>query len=223
MGGDGFFLAGLSPSGDKRGCNDNLFERNDGSHSPNIAFEATFCSGNVFRDNYADRGNYGFWLGFSWDTVLTGNRMIMNRQAGIAVENGHGFEVRGNSFQGNGHGVLLWSKYVKRFAELFPENLTSYGWVIEDNTFAAEGKGIRIATDQDHGIRPMPPDVSGRDELRPHSHLLRKNQIRGCRVGLELHGADRTVIEENAFHGNVEASVREADCRHTHAANNSGA
>src|SRR5579871_312556 len=86
LGGDGFFLAGLTPDGEKAGCNDNLFEENDASLSPNIAFEATFCRGNRFRNNFADRCNYGFWLGFSWDTTIESNRILLNRQAGIAVE-----------------------------------------------------------------------------------------------------------------------------------------
>lgn len=223
LGGDGFFLAGLGPDGVPRGCDDNLFEENDGSLSPNIAFEATFCRGNIFRDNHADRCNYGFWLGFSWDTVLSGNRMVLNRQAGMAVENGHGFEVRGNTFQGNGHGILLWSKYVEQFAATFPENATSYGWSIEENTFLRNVKAIRIAADQDHGIRNMPAEVSGRDELRPHAHLLRKNQIQDNRVGIELHQADRTVIEGNTLSANVEANLRQEDCRDTVFRNNLGA
>ena len=215
LGGDGFFLAGLGGDGVPRGCDDNVFEENDASLSPNIAFEATFCRGNIFRNNHADRSNYGFWLGFSGDTVLTGNRMLLNRQGGIAVENGHGFEVRGNTFQGNGHGILLWSKYVEHFARLYPEHATSYGWNIEENTFTRNGKGIRIAADQDHGIRSMPADVRGREELRPHAHLIRSNQLQDNRVGIELHQVDRSVIEANLMSGNVEANLREEDCRET--------
>src|SRR5437763_2706221 len=143
LGGDGFFLAGLSPDGEKAGCDDNLFEENDGSLSPNIAFEATFSRGNVFRDNYAARCNYGFWLGFSWDMIIENNRMVMNRQAGIAVENGHGFKVHGNTFQANGHGVLLWTKHVEEFTALYPECQTSYFWDIAGNVFTRNGIGIR--------------------------------------------------------------------------------
>jgi parallel beta-helix repeat protein len=222
LGGDGFFLAGLGPTGEKRGCDDNLFEENDGSLSPNVAFEATFSRGNVFRNNHADRSNYGFWLGFSWDTEVSCNRMVMNRQAGIAVENGHGFQVRGNSFQGNGHGVLIWSKHVERFAELYPENLTSYGWTIEDNSFTRNGKGIRIAADQDHGIRSPAPELCGKADLRPREHAIRKNDIQDNRVGIELHGADGTVVEENVLSRNVEANLRQEDCRDTRARNNLG-
>lgn len=223
MGGDGFFLAGLAPDGTKCGCDENVFEQNDGSLSPNIAFEATFSQGNIFRNNLADRCNYGFWLGFSWDTTITGNRMVMNRQAGIAVENGHGMRVSGNTFQANGHGVLLWSTYVEKFAEAYPESLTSYDWLIDENVFTRNGKGIRIAADQDHGIRQRQAEGGERQELRPHSHKIRQNDIQDNRVGIELYRADRTVIVENILNRNVEANLRQEDCEGTVVRNNLGA
>ncbi|HZT42216.1 MAG TPA: right-handed parallel beta-helix repeat-containing protein [Chthonomonadaceae bacterium] len=223
LGGDGFFLAGLSPDGRKVGCDDNLFEENDASLSPNIAFEATFSRGNIFRNNFADRCNYGFWLGFSWDTTVENNRVILNRQAGIAVENGHGFTVRGNTFQANGHGILIWTKHVESFAALFPENGTSYDWNIEENTFTRNGKGIRIAADQDHGIRSLPAEASGKPETRPRDHAIRKNDIQDNRVGIELSNADNTLIEENILNRNVEANLRQDDTRETLARNNLGA
>lgn len=222
LGGDGFFLAGLSPDGKKVGCDDNLFEENDGSLSPNIAFEATFSRGNIFRGNYADRCNYGFWLGFSWDNILENNRMIMNRQAGIGVENGHGFQVRGNTFQGNGHGVLLWTKYVEQFATAYPESLTSYDWKIEQNVFTRNNKGIRIATDQDHGIRAMPEELSGKPEVRAHDHQLLKNDIQDNRIGIDLYRTHRTHIEGNLLNRNVEANLRQDDCEETLTRNNMG-
>jgi parallel beta-helix repeat protein len=222
MGGDGFFLAGLSPDGRKVGCDDNLFEENDGSLSPNIAFEATFSRGNIFRGNYADRCNYGFWLGFSWDNIIENNRMLMNRQAGIGVENGHEFTVRGNTFEANGHGVLLWTKYVEQFAEVFPENLSSYDWTIENNVFTRNGKGIRIAGDQDHGIRSMPEEKCGKPEVRPRQHTIRKNDLQDNRVGIDLYKADGTVIEENILNWNVEANIRQDDCEGTVLRNNPG-
>lgn len=223
LGGDGFFLAGLAPDGTKCGCDDNLFEENDGSLSPNIAFEATFCRGNVFRGNYADRCNYGFWLGFSWDTVIDGNRMVMNRQAGIAVENGHGYTVTNNTFQANGHGVLLWTKRVEAFAEAYPESLTSYDWTIDRNTFTRNGKGIRIAADQDHGIRNLPDQGDDRTATRPRDHRITGNDIQDNRVGIDLSSADTTLIEGNLLNRNVEANVRQDDCANTTMRNNMGA
>lgn len=221
MGGDGFFLAGLSPDGELRGCDDNLFEGNDGSYSPNIAFEATFCRGNLFRDNFANYCNYGFWLGFSRDNVIENNRMIHNRQAGIAVENGIGFTVKGNTFQACGHGVLLWSKRVPDFDTAVPDNDTSREWEIVENVLIRCGKAVRIAAQQDHGIRDLPPEAE--QAPRPHHHTIRKNEIQEGRIGIDLVKADHTVIEENLMNHNVEANLRQDDAQETQFRFNVGA
>lgn len=221
LGGDGFFVAGLTPKLEKKPCNDNLFEENDGSLSPNIAFECTFCSGNRFVNNYADRCNYGFWLGYSWDTQVEGNRMLMNRQAGIAVENGHGMKVLHNTFQAGGHGVLLWSRHNEAFLSAYPEASTCHDWQIEHNVFTRNGVGIRIAADQDHGIRHAPED-RGRPEARPRDIALRHNDIQDNRVGVDLYRCDDIVIEANLLNRNVEANLRQQDCNRITARNNTG-
>ena len=221
MGGDGFFLAGLAPDGTAAGCNDNLFEENDASLSPNIAFEATFCSGNIFRKNNANRSNYGFWLGYSWDTILEENQVLLNRQAGVAAENAHAIRVLSNAFQGNGYGVLLWSRAAKEFLSQFPDALTSFEWLIEGNTFLSNGTGIRIAADQDHGIRPAPPSENEED-TRPYHHEIRRNNIQDNRIGISLLRCRHTIIEENTLNRNVEANIRTEDCTETTARNNLG-
>lgn len=203
MGGDGFFIAGLNPRYEFRPCNDNLFEENDASLSPNIGFEATFCQGNKFRDNYANGCNYGFWLGFSCDNILENNQMYHSRQAGIAVENGYNFQARKNYFYGNMHGILLWSKRIPSFDAVVPKNDTSRDWIIEANTFIRNDKAIRIAADQDHGTHPIEPGAPF-----PHSHTLRKNTIHDNRVGIELFKCERTTLEDNTFEGNIEADTR---------------
>lgn len=208
LGGDGFFLAGLTPQREHLGCDDNLFEENDGSYSPNIAFEATFSRGNVYRNNKANHCNYGFWLGFSAECTLLDNQLFHNRRAGIAVENGYGMTVRGNDFRRNSHGVLLWSKYVASFAQAVPANDTSRNWLIEANRFWRNDKGIRIAANQDHGIRPMPADTPV--PPTPHSHTLHANDLRDNRVGIELEGVkegEETAVATNTFHNNLEANL----------------
>lgn len=220
MGGDGFFLAGLAPDGTPAGCNNNLFEANDASLSPNIAFEATFCSGNIFRRNNANRSNYGFWLGYSWDTVVEENQALLNRQAGIAAENAHACRAERNTFQGNGCGILLWSRFAQEFVRVFPEAITTFEWALLENTLISNGTGIRIAADQDHGIRPAPPDPEGR--TRPRNHEMRRNNIQDNRIGIHLIRCDATVIEENIINRNVEANLRMDDCTETIARNNTG-
>jgi parallel beta-helix repeat protein len=198
MGGDGFFLAGLTPDLKPVGCDDNLFEQNDGSWSPNIAFEATFSRGNNFRDNFANRCNYGFWLGFSRDGLLENNQVNGNRQAGIAVENGVGFRVTGNTFQANTHGILLWSKRIADFEKPVPENDTSRDWLIEGNTFNGNTKAIRIAADQDHGIRPLPTSGEwGLPAPRPRGHVIRRNRFEKNIAEYDFAGAEETMLEEN--------------------------
>jgi len=211
LGGDGFFLAGLTPDFEPVGCDDNLFENNDGSYSPNIAFEATFSRGNRYLNNLANHCNYGFWLGFSRQFTLEDNHLIGNHQAGIAVENGFGIQVRNNSFQDNGHGVLLWSKHISGFAHAVPENNTSYDWLIENNTFTGDGKAIRIAADQDHGIRPLPPSGEwGTPAPTPHDHTIRNNQIQHSRVGIELVGVKNTILDSNMLNHNVKDRIDKA-------------
>jgi parallel beta-helix repeat protein len=73
-GGDGFFIR----ANNRHPSNDNYIARNDGSFSPNNAFEATFSEGNVFEDNVASFSNYGFWLGYSRTTTLRNNRIVSN-------------------------------------------------------------------------------------------------------------------------------------------------
>lgn len=220
LGGDGFFFAGLSPDGAPCGCNENVFEENDASFSPNIAFESTFCEGNVFRNNFADRCNYGFWCGYSKDFLIQGNRALWNRQAGIAVENGVGFKVNNNHFQSNGHGILLWSHYVENFLEAYPDRETSRDWEIENNRFLKNGTGIRIAADQDHGIRDG--NSPGPETFRPRSHRIVRNDIQENRIGIELVRTNRNTIRENRIHNNVEAGVRLDDSNDNEIVNNLG-
>jgi len=195
MGGDGFFLAGLRPDWTPVPCDDNLFEENDGSFSPNIAFEATFSRGNIFRRNRADGCNYGFWLGFSRDNLLEQNHIHHNRQAGVAVENGFGFVTRDNDLAWNTHGLLLWSRFVAAFALAYPENDTSRDWLIEANRFTGNRVAVRIAADQDHGARPLPP-LTPRCP-RPRNHTLRANIFRDNLLDLELIDAEEPRLEDN--------------------------
>jgi parallel beta-helix repeat protein len=223
MGGDGFFLAGMNGTR-QCGANDNLFEDNDGSLSPNIAFEATFSSGNIFRNNLANNCNYGFWLGYSSGNVIEHNRIVGNRQAGIAVENGSCMTVRDNTFQGNGHGILLWSSiFDPARHKKFPKATTSHHWEIVKNVFQRNTKAIRIARAQDHGIRPLPPEHGRLITLRPHHHLIAENNIQDNRVGIELSSVDQTTIRGNILHHNPEANIRQDDAHDTTIVNNLGA
>lgn len=194
LGGDGFFLAGLTPSGVDVGCNNNLFEENDASYSPNNAFEGVFSRGNIYRRNKASHSNYGFWLGFSSGCVLENNQIYNNRQAGIAVENGARFEVRGNDIRNNTHGILLWNRSYEFLKTVPNMNPTSQDWLIERNTLIQNRKAIRIAANQDHGVRTLPED-----SLPPNNHRIQDNEVKENVIGIELDNVRNTQMDRNVW------------------------
>jgi parallel beta-helix repeat protein len=205
LGGDGFFLAGLTPDGIDVGCNNNLFEENDASYSPNNAFEGVFSKGNIYRGNKASYSNYGFWLGFSSDCTLTNNQMHGNRQAGIAVENGIHFRVSNNDLQNNTHGILIWTRSYEFLRNIPGMNATSSDWMIEKNKLNQNKKAVRIAADQDHGVRPLAKEKSS---ILPQNHSIQNNEIRGNLIGIELEKSKDTHMSGNTLE-NLLTNVRE--------------
>jgi len=194
LGGDGFFLAGLTPDGINVGCNNNLFQENDASYSPNNAFEGVFSKGNTYRENKANHSNYGFWLGFSSDCTLKDNQIYNNRQAGIAVENGVNFNVLNNDIQNNAHGILIWTRSYDFLKTVPGMNATSRDWLIERNKLINNRKAIRIAANQDHGVREL---NAGKSSISPHNHLIQHNEFRDNVIGIELEKIKDTQIEQN--------------------------
>jgi parallel beta-helix repeat protein len=205
LGGDGFFLAGLTPSGIDGGCNNNLFEENDASYSPNNAFEGVFSRGNIYRRNKASHSNYGFWLGFSSDCTLTNNQIYNNRQAGIAVENGTNFKVVENDIHNNTHGILLWTRSYEFLRSVPNMNVTSSNWMIERNKLIQNKKAIRIAADQNHGIYPLREEKSA---VPPHDHVIQNNEIRDNIIGIEIENTTDTRMDQNIMN-NLVANTRE--------------
>ena len=194
LGGDGFFLAGLTPDGIDVGCNNNLFEENDASYSPNNAFEGVFSKGNTYRGNKANHSNYGFWLGFSSDCTLQENQIYNNRQAGIAVENGVGFKVLHNDIQNNTHGILIWTRFYDFLKKVHGVNQTSQDWMIERNKLIQNKKAIRIAANQNHSVRGLDGELS---PIPPNYHVIQNNEIRGNIIGIELEKAEGTQMNQN--------------------------
>ena len=207
LGGDGFFLAGLTPDGMDVGCNNNLFEENDASYSPNNAFEGVFSKGNIYRRNKANHSNYGFWLGFSSDGVIQENQIYNNRQAGIAVENGVHFEVVGNDIQNNTHGILLWTRMYDFLKTLPNINVTSSDWRIERNRFIRNRKAIRIVANQDHGVSPLDRE---RSSVLPNDHRIQNNEILENIIGIDLEQVKDTQIGPNTMN-NIISEVDERE------------
>jgi len=196
LGGDGFFLAGLTPEGIDVGCNNNLFEENDASYSPNNAFEGVFSKGNIYQGNKANHSNYGFWLGFSSDCTLRDNQIHNNRQAGIAVENGVNFKVLNNDIQNNNHGILIWTRLYDFLKTVPNMNVTSRDWLIERNRLIQNKKAIRIAANQDHGVRRLDRELS---TMVPTNHIIQNNEIRSNVLGIEVEKAKETQIHHNVL------------------------
>lgn len=207
-GGDGVFVAGLSADGVKCPCNDNLFERNDCSLSPNNAFEATFCSGNVFRHNKANGSNYGFWLGYSRDTEVIGNEVAANRYAGVAIEHGQRNRIVANKIARNHRGVYLWTDPDEDFAAAFPDQRSSQDNVVADNEITENEVGILIETDEKMGGvycsggrltgNRIRDNATGMRLTRTTGIVVRDNELRDNKVcGLEIIGGEGDSIFNN--------------------------
>ena len=142
--------------------NNNLFIGNDCSYSPHNAFEATFASGNVFRRNKANYSGYGFWLGYSFNTVVDSNEIVGNREqlsvgtAGIAIDRGYNNSIRHNRIDDNAVGVLVWR------GDPIPgyESQPSERYIMEANSFAGNMRAV---------------DVSGTDDLEIRGNVYMRN------------------------------------------------
>jgi parallel beta-helix repeat protein len=138
--GDGFFLGNSCARASHR----NYVYGNDGSFSPHNAFEATFSSGNVFVNNQASDSDYGFWLGYSYDSRVSRNEIGRNRSSGIAIEHGHGNEIDRNRIAANSDGIRLWAA---DDTCLFPDcgtSCPSAGYRIHHNTVTGNADGLSI-------------------------------------------------------------------------------
>lgn len=230
-GGDGVFLGGFHKDQLKVPCNDNLFENNDGSYSPNIAFEATFSQRNIFRNNRADNCGYGFWLGYSSETTVEGNSIKGNRIAGVAIEHGHHNTIANNTFERNGAGVQLWiNDDAKRsaglFKQYFPDCAESIETKLLGNTFTHNDVALHAWTERpstaiDSLIRKE--SLSAQDTLpkqRCAGFTVRDNILRDNRVGVQFERVRDSIITNNHFEKNLEAGIKLVGCKDVNADGN---
>lgn len=215
MCGDSFFLCSYEENSARR-ADDNIFEENDGSWTPGIAFEATFSRGTIYRNNTAYYSKYGFWLGYSWDALLENNRVCGNRLAGIAVENGRHCTVQNNAISDNAYGILLWSDWAHtRYETSGPGAHTSAHWLIAHNTFMHNRVALRIAAEQNQGTEPLPRGKGSAKKRRPHHHEIAHNTFRDNPAGIDLYACDHTHIHDNLFTGIRDFTLQENACTHT--------
>lgn len=185
-GGDGLFLGGFHKDLIRMPCNDNVFENNDGSWSPNIAFEATFSARNVFRGNRADACNYGFWLGYSSETTVVDNVIRDNRIAGVAIEHGHDNVIERNTFERNRAGASFWVNARPAFLTHFPECAESTRTTVQRNRFEDNGTAVKVWTEGEP------------DRPRCRDFVVRDNVLRGNAADVVLEGVRDAVVERNS-------------------------
>lgn len=175
-GGDGLFLTDQTNGGTNAAgsCDRNLFAFNDGSHSPNNAFEATFSSGNVFFRNYANHSRFGFWLGFSRETWVIENEIGRNALDGIAVEHGQRNQAILNVLRANGRsGIHLFAPRADERSEH-----PSVDSILAKNSIVGSRQPILIEDttdallfDNDLDVVPEVPPEALKSTHRPESHL----------------------------------------------------
>ncbi len=197
-GGDGIFVAGYEHPGMTTPCNDNLFEENDCRLSPNNAIESTFSQGNIFRRNDCSRSNYGFWLGYSWDTIVEDNIIEFSRWVGIAIEHGHDNIIRNNRIRLNGEGVRLWTRSPKGSGVMpyWGGFEVSYNTTVENNLFETNNLGFSGYTADN-----IPDEEC-------HGYFVKNNIFRDNRVGAHFARVHDCLVELNTFEKNVECGLR---------------
>lgn len=195
-GGDGVFLKGSRENVDLRPCNDNHFSGNDCSDSPNNGFEATFSSGNVFEDNTADRCNFGWWLGYSWNSEVRNNQASDNRTAAVAIEHGYDNVIRDNTFRGNDVGIWLWTDDDPSLIEAFPNNDDSHGYLVDGNTLEDNRYGLYCGA-----------EAVDRPDLASFDYSVTGNTFRSNETGLKFVRTRSSLIQGNVFEDNSTAGV----------------
>ncbi|HKX45374.1 MAG TPA: right-handed parallel beta-helix repeat-containing protein, partial [Planctomycetota bacterium] len=128
-GGDGVFgFAGKEALGEApppsadfdyagRGCNRNVFSRNDLSFAPAHGLEMTFSFDNsVWENLFEGNAICGVWFGYARRSSISSNLFIANGRAGYASERGginaehaQHLMISENAFEGNAVGVRIWS------------------------------------------------------------------------------------------------------------------
>ena len=156
--GDGRFIR----ANNRHSSNGDYAAGNDGSFSPNNAFEDVFSEGNIVEASTVDYSNYSFWLGYYRNTVVWNNRISSNRLDGIAIEHGRNNTIEGNGIVGNRTGIRLWAdgpdhetdpsrdyrvngNVINDSVEAAVRYSNTEGVLLEDNTFQGNAKDVTEA------------------------------------------------------------------------------
>ncbi len=194
-GGDGIFLCGQRPW--LKPSNFNTFRRNDCRFSPHNGIEATFSRGNRFIKNNVSGSRYGFWLGYSRESLVESNVIEHCIEDGIAIEHGNNNTITGNIVSHCKVGIRIWNRPMPDWVGNDPSHDYTITWntirnaytgifvedtqraQIENNFIAATGYGIRVNESADVTLRQN--DVS----------LFRKS-------GIEISASENCAEEDNS-------------------------
>ncbi len=86
-------------------------------------------------------------------------------------------------------------------------NETSRDWLIERNRLIQNKKAIRIAANQNHGVKRLEAE---RSSVAPRNHVIQDNEIRDNEIGIELEEAKDTRINKNKQY-NLLVDVHESE------------
>jgi len=164
-GGDGFFLwAGQSTmDSGEGGCNDNLLFKNDFSHAPANAIEATF-SRNKFVANILSDSEHGIWGGYSYETLILANTIDHNNR-GVSIEHGQDNTISHNIFEDNPVHIELWqnARQDPNWGYAKHRDTRSRDYTIQFNRFSGGSTAIvsrdsrKITASNNVGTLPLKP------------------------------------------------------------------
>ena len=139
--GDGIFLGQYQHSNIP---NNNYFAWNECSYSPHNAIEATFADGNIYKHNKCNFSHYGFWLGYSFNSLVDSNEINGNFNSGIAIDRGFNNTILHNTIKNNPIGIELW----KGANITGYESQTSHDYYIRNNIVEGNSQGISSISTQ---------------------------------------------------------------------------
>jgi parallel beta-helix repeat protein len=150
-GGDGFFLWAGQTTMDSGngGCNDNILMKNDFSYAPTNGIEVTF-SRNTIKDNRIFECDHGIWGGYSYNTLIDGNKFRNNRIA-IAIEHGQENRIQYNLFSEDKEAIRLWARKEQPADWGYAKNrdTRSRDYFIMENSFNRNEKVFNLSRTSD--------------------------------------------------------------------------
>jgi len=204
--GDGVFLGQYEYSDIP---NNNYFAYNECSYSPHNAIEATFADGNVYYKNICNYSHYGFWLGYSFNSVVEDNEINYNLQSGIAVDRGFENTFINNRIIGNPIGIELWEGgVINPYGDQF-----SHDYDIRDNVIRGNSYGIKAINTEHMVVKDNEFAWNWEDiyiEGEAHDDTITGNTFRSPTwYFIENRSGRQVYAPDNAFVPNDEFRIRQ--------------